>query len=302
MSSTMPVIPQSVRDLMAEVGPKWGTNIMSHVKLMAEQYSALLVNAPKEGEVTREIAYGAHPRQVLDIYAPKGGARNAPVVVFMHGGAFVDGTKDRTQEIYGNAGWYLARHGIVYVNLEFRLAPEFKYPAGSEDFKLALGWIKANIGRWGGNPERVFGMGHSAGAAHVGCYAYDRALHGPGGPGLAGVILVSGRVRTEMWPDNPNAKKVEAYLGNTPAMLERGSVVTHAGADSVPTMIVIAEYENPLLDIHNAELFHKLALAKRRAPRLVWLAGHNHHTSFACLNTADDRFGSELLEFIRRGH
>ena len=300
--STMPAIPQSVRDAMAEIGPKWGTNIMGHVRMMAELYSGLLVNAPKEGVVTREIAYGRHPRQVLDIYAPKGTPSKAPVVIFLHGGAFVDGNKDRTPEIFANVGWYLARHGIIVINLEYRLAPEFKFPSAAEDVKLSVAWTKENITRFGGDPDRIFVMGHSAGAAHVGSYAYDAGIHGPGGPGIAGLIVVSGRVRTEMWPDNPNAPKVEAYLGRDPAMLERGSMVNHVKPDSVSTMIAIAEFENPLLDIHNAELFYKLALAKRRAPRMVWLPGHNHHTSIAQLNTADDQLGSALREFIRLGH
>ena len=301
MTATMPVIPQRVWDLMAEIGPKWGTDIRGHVGLMAKEFSALLATAPKEGVVTRDLAYGRHPRQILDLYAPKGALSKAPVVIFLHGGAFVDGNKDRTPEIYANVGWYLARHGILTINLEYRLAPEFKYPAAAEDTKLALQWAKENIARFGGDPDRIFLMGHSAGAAHVGVYAYDPTIHGPGGPGIAGLILVSGRVRTELWPDNPNAPRVEAYLGTDPAMLERGSVVAHVRPDCPPTMIAIAEYENPLLDIHNAELFYKLAHAKRRAPRLVWMPRHNHHTSIAQLNTAEDTLGQALLEFIRLG-
>jgi hypothetical protein len=66
-------------------------------------------------------------------------------------------------------------------------------------------------------------------------------------------------------------------------------------------MIAVAEFENPLLDVHCAELFHRLATAKRRAPRMVWLAGHNHTSVIAHFNTAEDRLGREILEFIQLG-
>lgn len=298
--SGAPQIPPQLRSAMAEIGPRWGSDIGGHVKLMMEGFSEILAGAPKEASVTRDIPYGSHARNVLDIYAPAA-ASAAPVLMFLHGGAFVDGQKDRTAEVYSNVCWYFARHGIVGVNLEHRLAPEFKYPSGAQDVAAAVAWARANIERFGGDPGRLFLMGHSAGAAHVGCYAYDKRFHPAGGPGIAGLIVVSGRVRTENRPDNPNARKVEAYLGADPQALEQGSAVTHVAADSVPTMIAIAQYENPLLDMHCAELFYRLAAAKGRAPRLVWLAGHNHTSTIAQLNTAEDKVGSEIRQFIRDG-
>ncbi|MGH7127064.1 MAG: alpha/beta hydrolase, partial [Planctomycetaceae bacterium] len=94
---------------------------------------------------------------------------------------------------------------------------------------------------------------------------------------------------------------VEAYYGPDPTVHEGCSAVTHVSADSVPTMIGMAEYENPLLDVHCAELYQRLAAAKRRAPRLVWLAGHNHTSVIAHFNTAEDRLGREILDFIQLG-
>ena len=96
-------------------------------------------------------------------------------------------------------------------------------------------------------------------------------------------------------------QKVEAYYGADPAVHADASAVAHVSAQSVPTMIGLGEYENPLLDVHCAELFHRLAAAKRRAPRLVWLAGHNHTSVIAHFNTAEERLGREILDFIRLG-
>jgi acetyl esterase/lipase len=296
-----PAIPDPLRRQMAELGRRWGEDIPGHVRAMMEAFSALLADAPKEGvEVIRDISYGSHPRQQLDVF--RAGARGPlPVVVFVHGGAFVDGHRNRTAEVYSNVLYYFARHGVVGVNMEYRLAPEHRYPAGSQDVALAVQWARRHIGEHGGDPQRIFLVGHSAGAAHAGAYAYDRRLQPASGPGIAGLVVLSGRVRAEMLPENPNAPKVEAYYGPDPAAHADASAVTHVSADSVPTMIGIGEYENPLLDVHCAELCHRLAAAQRRAPRFVWLAGHNHTSVIAHFNTAEERLGREILDFIRLG-
>lgn len=286
---------------MVEVGSRWGQDIPAHVRLMVDSFTSLLAGAPKGGvEVTRDIAYGAHPRQQLDVFRPIGG-RTMPVVVFVHGGAFVDGHRNRSAEVYSNVLYYFARNGVVGVNIEYRLAPEHRYPSGSEDVGLAVDWVKRRIVEYGGDPEKIFLIGHSAGAAHAASYAYDRRLQPASGPGIAGLVVLSGRVRAETLPENPNARKVEAYYGTDPTVLDDCSAVMHVSAESVPTMIAVAEYENPLLDVHCAELFHRLAEAKRRAPRMVWLGGHNHTSVIAHFNTAEERLGREILEFIALG-
>jgi acetyl esterase/lipase len=302
----LPAIPESLLQLMAEVGPKWGQDVPRHVKLMVEKFSEVLARAPNEGiEVTRDLAYGAHERQQLDVFQPAlepaGAGPGRPVLVFVHGGAFVDGEKNRTPEVYSNVLYYAARHGIVGVNVEYRQAPEFKFPSGTDDMRLAIEWTRKNIARFGGNPDRIFLAGHSAGGAHAGSYAYDRRFQPASGPGIVGLIILSGRVRAENLPDNPNARKVEAYYGTDNSVFDDCSMVSHVSKDSVPTMIGIAEYENPLIDVHCAELFHKLAQAKRRAPRIVRLAGHNHTSLIAHINTADERLGREMIEFISLG-
>ncbi|WP_156175597.1 hypothetical protein [Bradyrhizobium sp. LTSP849] len=66
------------------------------------------------------------------------------------------------------------------------------------------------------------------------------------GSGLAGLIVVSGRVRMENRAGNPNAKRVETYYGTTsPEELDRLSPVSHVGPDSIPTLVAWGEYENP---------------------------------------------------------
>jgi len=306
-STDAPAVPDSVRALMQELGPVWGHDIKGHTRRMIEAYDALHAAAPKHGRREMDLPYGPHERHRLDVYAPpSGGGRPAmgrPVLMFVHGGAFVDGEKNRTSEIYANVLWFMARHGIVGVNVEFRLAPEHPFPSATEDIAAAVRWVRQHARQWGGDPDRIFLMGHSAGGTHAGHYAGDTRFHPEGGSGLAGLILVSGRVRAEAGAENPNARRVEAYYGVDAGRMEEGSPVTYAarGLAGLPIMLAVAQYENPLIDVHNAELYHALSIHRRRSPRFVWLAGHNHTSIVAHLNTADAGFGLALLDFIGNG-
>jgi acetyl esterase/lipase len=300
MTSRFPAIPETLRALMAEVGPRWGTNPAAHVKLMVEQFTEVLKKSPKDGVTVRlGVAYGTHPRQVFDVFTPDGENRPRPAVVFVHGGAFLDGHPNRSEEIYSNVLHYFARHGIVGINMGYRLAGDAKYPGATQDVARVVALVHARAQEIGVDPSRIFLMGHSAGAAHAGSYAYDKRLHPAEGPGIAGFIVVSGRVRAETLSDNPNAHKVAAYYGTSdPNELDDVSPVNHVGADSVPTFVAWGQFENPLIDVHCAELVYRLAAAKRHSPPTLWLRGHNHTSTIGHINTSEDELGRAMLDFI----
>src|SRR5450759_5309861 len=127
--SAAPKIPEALRALMAEIGPKWGKPgalpVSQSVQLMVTRFSEVLSSAPNDGvEETYDIPYASmDPRQVLDVHRPgppKASKRQAdapsdlaPVVIFVHGGAFTDGEKARTPQIYANVSRFFARHGVV---------------------------------------------------------------------------------------------------------------------------------------------------------------------------------------------
>jgi acetyl esterase len=295
-----PTIPKELRDLMAEIGPRWRDNISGHIRAMLEGFSAVLRDAPKEGvEVRRGIRYGDGLRQEYDLFLPAGSEDDRPAVLFVHGGAFTEGHRNRTEEIYANVLYFLARHGVAGVNIGYRLAPEARFPEATRDIAAVVQVVRDIAPAIGVDPQRIFLMGHSAGGAHVASYAYDRNLQPEAGSGLAGLIVVSGRVRVENRPDNPNAKRVEAYYGTADAAeLDRLSPVSHVGLDSIPTFVAWGEFENPLIDVHCAELVHRLAQAKGRCPPTAWLRGHNHTSTIAHINTAENLLGSALLDFI----
>jgi acetyl esterase/lipase len=295
-----PEIPAALLSLMQEVGPVWGQNVPKHVQLMIDQFSLLLSTARKEGvTVKRDISYGQHPRQRFDIYSPDHANGPRPAVLFVHGGAFVDGDKNRNEEIYANVHYCFARHGVVGVNIGYRLATDAGYPAATQDVAAVVNWISRNAEEFNVDTSRVFLMGHSAGAAHTGSYVYDKRFRQEPSPRIAGHIVVSGRVRADNRSDNPNASKVEVYYGNDKSFLDKVSPVSHVDRTSIPTFVTWGEFENPLIDVYCSELVYRLAVAKGRTPPCLWLKGHNHTSTIAHLNTADDLLEKAMVDFIQ---
>ncbi len=117
------------------------------------------------------IVYDDATALKTDIYTPKGAA-NAPVVVFFFGGRWSEGNKD----LYEFAGAALAKQGFVAVVPDYRLYPAVKFPAFVEDAAKAVRWARDNANRYGGDANRLFVMGHSAGAHLAALLATDESF------------------------------------------------------------------------------------------------------------------------------
>lgn len=122
--------------------------------------SLLNALAEKRGIVRCEaISYASGPRRRLDVYRPVD-ARNRPVVVFFYGGGWESGER----AMYRFVGASLAAAGIVCVIPDYRVWPAVRFPGFIEDGARALSWARAQAASHGGDPGRLFLMGHSAGA------------------------------------------------------------------------------------------------------------------------------------------
>jgi acetyl esterase/lipase len=119
-------------------------------------------------EITRSFPYGEGARRTLDIYRPVDAAA-APVVVFFYGGSWQSGSKS----IYQFVATALARRGYVTIVPDYRVYPEVRYPEFLDDGARAVRWAKDNAARFGGDPQKLFVMGHSAGAYIAAMLALD---------------------------------------------------------------------------------------------------------------------------------
>jgi len=296
---TLGSLPPEQAAELERAGPVWGTDINRFRDRVVQMYTPLVAAAPKEGiAVARDLPYGGSARQVLDVFTPDG-ARDADVAVFVHGGAFIRGSKSANGHIYDNVSYWFARQGLVAVNMEYRLAAEAPFPGGADDVAAAVRWLARRVGEFGGNPRRMFLIGHSAGGTHVATYCFDPRRGYAPDPGVRGAVLVSARLKADTLPGNPNAKAVEAYFGSDASRYEADSPMAHAAASDLPVMVAIAQYENPYLDLYGLEFCQRLAQARGYVPRFVQLMRHNHTSIVAHFDSGEESLGREILDFFR---
>lgn len=292
-------LPPGAQKALTDADADWRTNRGRSVRETVEAFRDLLRTAPTAGvAVTRDLAYGADPLQVLDVYRPETG-RDLPVVIFVHGGAYTGGDKDAPGWRRENVPVWFARHGVVAINANYRLAPAAPWPAAARDVGGMVAWARRNVTRFGGDPHHIFLVGHSAGATHVASYVFDRSLQPADGPGIAGAVVMSGRYHVVADPTDLNEAGVRAYFGADPAAWAARSPISHVkDGPRVPVFVVICEYENPSLDVWGAELFAALCARDGVCPRFLRLEGHNHLSEVAAFNTPDEELGREILDFM----
>ncbi|HJT88822.1 MAG TPA: alpha/beta hydrolase, partial [Bryobacteraceae bacterium] len=196
--------------------------------------------APKQGPdivVHRDVAYGPDPRHRLDVFVPAAGAVRAPVLVFVHGGGFVQGDKGAPDApFFNNVGLWAARSGCLGVTMTYRLAPAAPWPAGSEDVGAAARFLHQSVIQWGGDPDAIFLMGQSAGAVHVAGYVAESPLH------VAGAILVSGIYDVARAARNPFQA---AYYGEDPARFPEQSTLGKLAETALPCLYTVSEFDPP---------------------------------------------------------
>jgi acetyl esterase/lipase len=118
---------------------------------------------------TGDVSYGTYPRRKLDVYQPHNVAAPAPVIIFFYGGWWSTGNKEE----YEFAAQAFTSRGFVVVIPNYRLIPSVKFPAFVEDGAAAIKWTHDHIADYGGDPNRMYLAGHSAGGHIALLLAYD---------------------------------------------------------------------------------------------------------------------------------
>lgn len=240
--------------------------------------------------VTADQPYGAHERHSLDIYAPEG-AKNAPVMIFVHGGGFVRGDKKGA----ANIGAWFAQHGIVTLAINYRFAPEIQWPAGAEDIKNVLAWAAQNVAQYGGDPSKIVLAGNSAGAMHVADYTFREELQREN-DGVIGAIMIS--TPTADLQNRPVDPNRDALYYGTDGDRAAQSVVNAVSGRKIPVMIGYAEYEPDVIMDQTHRLIEALTLRDGRMPVINAAAGHSHISIVEHIGTADNTIAPDMYEFI----
>ncbi|HEX9626002.1 MAG TPA: alpha/beta hydrolase [Acidiferrobacterales bacterium] len=184
----------------------------------------------------RDIAFGDAPRLKLDVYTPRA-AFGAPVVVFFYGGGWRSGDK-ADYEFLAEA---LTALGAVAVVPDYRVYPQARFPDFVEDGARALAWARRHIAGYGGDPRRVFVMGHSAGAHIAALLALDaRYLAAEGIPRgwLRGMIGLAG-----LYDFQPlETRRLREIFAAAPDP-EATQPITFAGADGPPLLLMTGDHD-----------------------------------------------------------
>ncbi len=208
---------------------------------------------PELAEVKDIQVDGAAGKIAARIYVPKGDGPK-PVVVYYHGGGFVIATND----VYDATPRSLAEQTkAIFVSVEYRKAPESKFPAAHEDAFAAYKWVLANAASFGGDPKRVALAGESAGgnlALNVAVRARDEKIQQPTHQLLVYPVAGS-NMETESYKEHANAKPlnkpmmawfVKQYLNNPEEANDPRINIIAANLKGLPSTTIITAEIDPL--------------------------------------------------------
>ncbi|WP_245622289.1 alpha/beta hydrolase [Devosia epidermidihirudinis] len=193
------------------------------------------------------IPYADGPRHRLDIYAPEQRGASAPVVFFIYGGGWNRGERSDYQFV----GRALAARGFITVIADYRLVPEVQYPAFLEDSASALRWVQDNIAQYGGDTNRLFLAGHSAGAYNATMLALDPSFlrdYGVTMP-ILGVAALSGPY--DFYPFEYG--EVRDAFGSAPN--PEGTQPINLVTSGIPPMYLATGTTDPIVRMQNTERF-----------------------------------------------
>lgn len=292
-------------------------------------------------ERVRDVAYvkglkADFFRHRLDVYYPKE-MKEFPVVVFIHGGAWTIGD-NRCAGLYTTVGEFLASRGLGVVMPNYRLSPWVKHPEHAKDVARAVAWTKSNINKYGGDSNRLFLAGHSAGGHLAALLGTDESYLQAENLKLAdirGIIAISGVYHLpdgdvkvnlggngdkdfrpeQIFPLRAGESKTEpnksplpvsltvdvysAAFGRDPKVRADASPVKHARAGLPPFLILTAENDLPTL-APMAEEFHQALVAKDNDAKLVRVANRNHNSGIFSAIQVDDPVARAMLDFVKK--
>lgn len=227
---------------------------------------------------TRELAYGADPKQRLDLLVPANATR-APLILFVHGGGWSIGDKRSGAGV--KAAHYTAQ-GWAFASVNYRLVPTATVEQQAADIASAIAFARAHAAEQGLDPERIVLMGHSAGAHLAALIGTDpRYLRDADVPmrAVRGVILLDGAgyaIADQMArPGNPVSAMYEAAFGPTKARQDALSPTLHAAAPNVAHWLILPVDRRDDSKAQSAGLATALRLAGASAT-VVPVPGESH--------------------------
>lgn len=259
--------------------------------------------APAAYEVkkTADVKYfegeGADPeRHLLDLYIPQG-VKDFPVVVWVHGGGWRQGSKEQGDSFIES----FAAHGIGVASVGYRLAPNVQHPRQIEDVARAFAWVHGHIGEHGGDAKRLFVGGISAGGHLSALLALDGKYLKPYGldpdKDIAGALPVSGVYKLDGHVPFLSGLVANAF-GTDEKVQREASPVNQVHAGAPPFYVLYAERDPGVLREQGKDLSEKLKAAGGDV-RSDEVPGVGHLTILKGLKDPANEYTVRLVEFVK---
>jgi arylformamidase len=263
-----------------------------------ERPSQAVVTA-ENGELKADVPYGKDEKQKLDLYLPRG-VKNAPTLIFIHGGEWT--RHDKAEVSYKPK--FLNEHGIIFASINYRLSPAAKHPDHADDVASAIAWVRSHAEEFGGDPKKIFLMGHSAGCHLATLVALDPrylAKVGMRPADLRGVVAWSGGAYDlvqKVKDGGMYADYIKKAFGDSEDAWRDASPVAHVGDVQAgpPFLFISIEAGNAS---HKAaeRLAGMIREAKGKADSKL-IEGRDHFNANHLLGAPEDKTGKVLLDFI----
>jgi acetyl esterase/lipase len=315
MGAALALAMAAVPGAQAQVTPDMKAKIAAIGRVVDPPSTALLYaplqpTAPYAGvKVTRDLAYGPDVRNILDLFQaeqPGGAAR--PVLIFVSGGA---GNKiepiPQGERFYDNVMLWAVKNGMVGVNIQ-RHSELSPWQPGAQDVSQVIDWVHKNIGRLGGDPNRVFIWGHSAGAATLANYLAHPEVYPASGVGLKGAVLMAGPYN--LAPLQGKAPPIMIRMGMTaapfspsitagdPAVTLQASDLPGLRALKLPLFVNAAEVDPEGL-VESAQMLNDQLCLAGRCPKFMIYKDHGHMSEIFAVGSADVSTSKPVLDWMR---
>lgn len=274
---------------IARLGTTLGPMVLEQCReLFGEEQARIAESLPP---TARDCAYGPDPRHRLDLYrVGNAGEGLRPVLLFVHGGGFVLGDKgDGGNWANAHVGRWAARAGLLGAVMNYRLAPDHGWPAGGEDIGAAVDWLRNNAAEHGGDPDRIFLLGTSAGAVHIATFIQLRSDHRDV---VRAAALLSG-----LYGFTPLDDRDQLYYGSPQVYAERMPRDAIVATD-LPLFLACARFDPLRFQREWTALMQARLERFGHLPCAHFANGHNHYSMAMHLGSSDHRLADELLTFF----
>ncbi|NNG05123.1 MAG: alpha/beta hydrolase [Inquilinus sp.] len=234
-----------------------------------DRYVADSATARRAANVRLDVAYGQSPTERLDLFLPERRSGPAPVQIFFHGGYW----KSLGKSEFSFVAPPFAAAGAIAAVVDYALIPAVDMDALVRQCRAAVAWLHDHIGEFGGDPERIFVSGHSAGGHLVGMLAATDWRAGFGVPAdvVKGGVSLSGLFDLEPI----RLSFLNADLGLTPDMARRNSPALLPPSPAVPLTLAYGSLESA--EYHRQSALHAEHLERHGGHGALVPIADRHH-------------------------